>query len=128
MKTIKLLLLFTLIIASISNINAQNEKRTYFFTMSTAFIDGEGKKAIITTVQSTTCYYGTTTLDNSITNQVFDYLKSEYKNWHKYDSKIAFTFASKSEAEKRRIKYIGEYKDDNYTVTKDIHFKYYCDN
>lgn len=124
MKT-KLLLLFLLI----STLTIAQEKKTiYYYTSSTAFIEGEGKKAIISDVKSTSCFTANSNRKKiAIENQLNNHLKAEYKNWHKYYN-IVWYYYSKEEAEIKRRKYIANSKNENYQITKDIHFKFYCKN
>ena len=127
MKTFRTILLFTLILISFSNVKAQNEKTVYHFSMATAFIKGEGKKAIITNVQSSKCEnYRQSTYSTAIENQLGDYLKAEYSNWHKYNKQAFANFKTLEDAKKQRQKYIGEKKNSGYSITKDIYFSFSC--
>ncbi len=126
MNTIKNIIYFAIFIFAVSTSQAQEKKTVYYYLTGTAYIDGEGLKAIITNVKSTNCDLGySSTLTMSMKNQFGDYLKAEYKKYYKYSNQ-AWTFDSRAKAETERRKFIGKQKNNNYSIIKDIHFSYYC--
>lgn len=119
------ILLLVLIISLCSF--AQEKKAVFYYTTSTAYINGSGKKAIITDVNYTSCFSNTYSSKTPIELQLNEFLKSKYQKYYEY-SNIVWVFNSREEAIRERRKHISNYEYDNYLVTKDTYFKFYCNN
>lgn len=119
-----LIILFFALTFSITA-KAQEKKTVYYYVTATAYINGEGKKLIVTDVKSTKkdCVGYS---EIAIKNQFYDHKKVEYDKWSRY-TEIVWTYDSREKAEIERRERIGEYKRVGYTITKDYDFTYYCD-
>jgi hypothetical protein len=120
----KSIFLFFILLISAS-LKAQENETVYFYVVSTAFIDGQ-LKAIVTDVQSTNCH-PPSIRSTAIDNQFFDHKKSKYSNAYMYQTVVFDTFKTFAEAANRRRSKIGQYQNDNYHITEDDDFKFYCD-